>query len=810
MSAQPSVPTPPALEGEETGPNYGQAHQGAREQAAVEDRGERQALQTQPQLNGVDPRRGDVVREGPPRAEPRITGPPDEGRIQAEPRLGNGQRVNGSTDEVPPALPLADQTTALSPGSSAGYESIPTRVSSPVRREYLPRDEEPHRAERTVAMEYSFQQAAGQPAVRWVARLTEFLRSSTRANGFQGRFLEGLGLGSTTTQHPQNLPTLQQQQSYQQAHQQLAYQQQAAAAMSPTTRVMRPQDLQNYAVENRPIPPPPISTAATPSPTVRRMPSPPPPPPPAPVDGSPWSQAGRVYEPSPPTLPATLFTSEQVARLGRFEREAPLLYRPPSSTSSEEVQAEVQRQLRDYVERHDGEAQRLKEEIERLQMECERLSKSQHAVPGGDRATTAHYAVPGGDRATTEHYAVPGGDRATTAHYAVPGGDRATSVHYAVPGGDRATTAHYAVPGGDRATTAHYAVPGGDRATSVHYAVPGGDRATSAHYTVPGGDRATSVHYAVPGGDRATTEHYAVPGGDRATTEHYAVPGGDRTVEEREDGRGNRVPVAGGDPTSRDLGARRATEGSRGTTEYFDLLEGDKALREDQQKATVVSTETPNGRKEEPTKPSSSTPSTMELLGVIATGMRQLQEVQLRQLEKRSDVPEVVKPGISSLPTLSQPGQDTSPVDIQDWLEEAGSVMTDLSDSSWEWWLQVKDYAEEHYKKWVRSTPMEKISLAMPKNASLEQGRYGRVNARAAGMVLAALSPEVKSEMITKKVTGSTLSLILSSSRCTVQEGRRKRPFSCNSLRAPRLRTRPRRLFEACAAGGAGMPARRT
>ncbi|CAE7364775.1 RE1, partial [Symbiodinium sp. KB8] len=145
----------------------------------------------------------------------------------------------------------------------------------------------------------------------------------------------------------------------------------------------------------------------------------------------------------------------------------------------------------------------------------------------------------------------------------------------------------------------------------------------------------------------------------------------------------------------------------------------------------------------------------MELLGVIATGMRQLQEVQLRQLEKRSDVPEVVKPGISSLPTLSQPGQDTSPVDIQDWLEEAGSVMTDLSDSSWEWWLQVKDYAEEHYKKWVRSTPMEKISLAMPKNASLEQGRYGRVNARAAGMVLAALSPEVKSEMITKKVANT-------------------------------------------------------
>ncbi|CAE7324175.1 unnamed protein product [Symbiodinium necroappetens] len=104
MSAQPSVPTPPALEGEETGPNYGQAHQEAREQAAVEDRGERQALQNRPQLNGVDPWREDVVREGPLRAEPRITGPPDEGRNHEQ-----------------------------------------------MRREHPPRDEEPHQAERTAA-----------------------------------------------------------------------------------------------------------------------------------------------------------------------------------------------------------------------------------------------------------------------------------------------------------------------------------------------------------------------------------------------------------------------------------------------------------------------------------------------------------------------------------------------------------------------------------------------------------------------------------------------------------------------------------
>ena len=147
------------------------------------------------------------------------------------------------------------------------------------------------------------------------------------------------------------------------------------------------------------------------------------------------------------------------------------------------------------------------------------------------------------------------------------------------------------------------------------------------------------------------------------------------------------------------------------------------------------------------------------LLGVIATGMRQLQEVQIKQMDKR-DGPEVVKPGMSSLPQLDVPGKDTSPVDIQDWLEEVGSIMGDLSDTSHEWWTGVREVADEHYKKWVTATPMEKLTLALPRNPKLEHGKYGRVNARAAGMILGALPAEVKSEMVTKKVTGSSLSLV--------------------------------------------------
>ncbi|CAE7937414.1 tilS, partial [Symbiodinium sp. KB8] len=102
-------------------------------------------------------------------------------------------------------------------------------------------------------------------------------------------------------------------------------------------------------------------------------------------------------------------------------------------------------------------------------------------------------------------------------------------------------------------------------------------------------------------------------------------------------------------------------------------------------------------------------------------------EVQLKQMEKK-DVPEVVKPGISSLPMLDSPGKESSPVDIQDWLEEVGSIMGDLSDTSHEWWRAVRETADGHYKKWVTATPMEKLTIALPKDVKLEHGKYGRVN----------------------------------------------------------------------------------
>ncbi|CAE7800726.1 GIP [Symbiodinium sp. CCMP2592] len=186
MSAQPLTATP-VLEGEETGPRYGALHQGAH-RADVPGRGEEQGPGDQPLMNGVDPPRLETVRGGPPMtADPR---PVDQ-------TLDGGAAQQGLETSAP-AQAEPETTTAMSrpilgtdvrPGEGSDYQSFSASPPSP-RRPRVPTEstmDQPHRAERTVAMEYSYETAEGMPGVRWVARLTEFLRATTtRTSGLQG------------------------------------------------------------------------------------------------------------------------------------------------------------------------------------------------------------------------------------------------------------------------------------------------------------------------------------------------------------------------------------------------------------------------------------------------------------------------------------------------------------------------------------------------------------------------------------------------------------------------------------------------
>ena len=380
----------------------------------------------------------------------------------------------------------------------------------------------------TMQMEYSVSQG-GSAVVRWVTRLTEFLRTTAATHGgFQGRFLEGLGISTASHVSSPNHAAAAMFSQHQQPQQQQQQQQQQQPLQGMRTPTRRPgQQALDFS-------------------------------PPEGLDQRSWrttSPAPSLPPPPPPRQPRSdLFTEEQIQRMREMERQAPLRHRAsgaPSSTSSEEIQAEMQRLLDSQL----GEARELQGHVEALRRERDaltaqiaqgvrprvessggqregghesahqRLHAGDHLGGGGtswgagarhgDRASVQHEVRPG-DRASVQHELRPG-DRASAQHEVRPG-DRA-SVQHEVRPGDRASVQHEVRPG-DRASVQHELRPG-DRASAQHEVRPG-DRASVQHEVCPG-DRA-SVQHEVRPGDRASVQHEVRPG-DRASVQHEVRPG---------------------------------------------------------------------------------------------------------------------------------------------------------------------------------------------------------------------------------------------------------------------------------------------
>ncbi|CAE7219459.1 unnamed protein product [Symbiodinium sp. KB8] len=97
---------------------------------------------------------------------------------------------------------------------------------------------------------------------------------------------------------------------------------------------------------------------------------------------------------------------------------------------------------------------------------------------------------------------------------------------------------------------------------------------------------------------------------------------------------------------------------------------------------------------------------------------------------------------------------------IMDWLEVITTTMQDLSDGSAEWWSRVRALASEAYSRWTSASPVEKLSILPPREDALENGKWSRVNSRAASMVLMAVPSAVKQELVQHRSTGSVTSCL--------------------------------------------------
>ena len=154
--------------------------------------------------------------------------------------------------------------------------------------------------------------------------------------------------------------------------------------------------------------------------------------------------------------------------------------------------------------------------------------------------------------------------------------------------------------------------------------------------------------------------------------------------------------------------------------------------------------------------------TTERLLKKVAEGLHQLQQIQLDKLDKRStdEAPEQCKPGTTTLPSLPAPSGNESAVALQDWLEVIDGPLRDISDSSSWWWDSVKTRACDSYRVWVASGPYERLAHKPPTAEDLEKGKFSRLSARTAGMLLQAMAETVRAEMVARSITRSPVALL--------------------------------------------------
>ncbi|CAE7266511.1 unnamed protein product, partial [Symbiodinium sp. KB8] len=139
-------------------------------------------------------------------------------------------------------------------------------------------------------------------------------------------------------------------------------------------------------------------------------------------------------------------------------------------------------------------------------------------------------------------------------------------------------------------------------------------------------------------------------------------------------------------------------------------------------------------------------------------GMQQLQELQAQALTRSSSTTtETVKPGTNNLAELPDVrGGAQSALLFQDWVEVTSSVMADISEQSGSWWRAVMLVVEAAYVRWLSATPLERLAIGPEGTEDLIDSRWTRLNARVTSLLLAAMGSELKSDMISQRITQNT------------------------------------------------------
>ena len=167
-------------------------------------------------------------------------------------------------------------------------------------------------------------------------------------------------------------------------------------------------------------------------------------------------------------------------------------------------------------------------------------------------------------------------------------------------------------------------------------------------------------------------------------------------------------------------------------------------------------------RSESPPPPRPAPAHESPAIEALTRGIQQLQELQVQALQRtQGSTSEVIKPGTSTLvqlPAVSV-GADTA-MQFQDWLEVTSAAMLDISEQSGTWWRTLTEKVESTYKMWLSATPLERLGITPVGAEDLCTGKWTRLNARVAAMLLAAMSEEQKMDMVSHRISTNAVKIM--------------------------------------------------
>ena len=149
---------------------------------------------------------------------------------------------------------------------------------------------------------------------------------------------------------------------------------------------------------------------------------------------------------------------------------------------------------------------------------------------------------------------------------------------------------------------------------------------------------------------------------------------------------------------------------------------------------------------------------TVQVMLALMQGMQEIQKKMVEKEEKGEEFGshggiEFVR-GQHELPKLPEWSAGSAPIDLNDWLVLIEPIMADLTASSQEWWEKLVSEARSWYDLHVQKTPLERLSHHPTPSGDLTLRKWGRLEKRAATMLLMGIPESQREELIaTKQIT---------------------------------------------------------